>query len=201
MSKITQKLNIIPLIILTEIFRIGSFAIVYSHLLFFLQSDLLGYLFDVVTYVPPLVTVLFIRRFSSLLQQLSVSDCLMGLCSNVMRPTEWGKLNTYQSRWLQFGVNLYFSILYCSYLVWAMVSPPRPDIDMYACIIFCSGWISFPLYVGQLFSIGETEDCLNQENEEMEVNHESTVAEGNQNSKETMDVFIMGDILWNLSLI
>ena len=116
----------------------------------------------------------------------------MGVFLNLMMPTNWGKLDTYQSRWLEFGVNLYFTVIHDVYLVWAMIHPPSLHADMYACIIFCSGWISFPLHVRQIFSHGDKKDCGNQDIEE---------TDGNDIIEETDDGFKMSDILWRLYFI
>ena len=62
--------------------------------------------------VPPAVTILCVRRKYPDIIELSVVECFVGILSELSAFTNWGKVNPSRSRWIQFGLNLYFCMLY-----------------------------------------------------------------------------------------
>ena len=85
--------------------------------------------------------------------RLTVVGCLIGILSEVSGYTDWGKENFSQSRWIQFGMNLYFCTIYGVYCVWTVFNPPTQNAENFAITFILCGWLSFPLYMSQVFFI------------------------------------------------
>ena len=155
-QKIAEMWKIFPVIMLTALFRLGTMALLIHHV-FVLDSGLLLVPLKLIFMVPPVVTILSVQRFYPEVLELSVTECFVGILGEMSAFTNWGKLNPECSRWFQFGLNLYFCILYGVYCVWTVFNPPSENADLFAICFLCCGWVSFPLYISQIFFINTTQ--------------------------------------------
>ena len=158
--KIRAMDQIFPAVILTAVFRLGTIALLINHV-FALK---IGYLLipaKLIIMVPPIVALLCVRKkFPDI--ELSVVQCFVGLLEEMSGYTTWGKKNPNQSRWIQFGLNLFFCVLYGVYCVWTVFNPPTNNADTFAVIFLSCGWVAFPLYISQIFFIN-TKNIMDQE--------------------------------------
>ena len=106
--------------------------------------------------VPPAMTILCVRHKYPEIIELSVVECFIAILGEVSGYTNWGKDNPSRSRWIQFGLNVYFCMLYGVYCVWTVFNPPTENADTFAIIFLICGWIAFPLYIRQIFFIATT---------------------------------------------
>ena len=50
-------------------------------------------------------------------------------------------------------INLNFCMIYGIYCVWTLFNPPTQNTENFAITFLLCGWISFPLYVNQVYYI------------------------------------------------
>ena len=174
LGKIAAMGKIVPVIILTAIFRLGTLALAIQHI-FVLDCGLLLVPLKFILIVPPAVTILCVRQFYPKIQELSVIECFVGIIGELSAFTIWGKLKPDISRWIQFGLNLYFGILYGVYCVWTVFNPTSPNAELFAIIFLCCGWVAFPLFISQIFFI-DTANSVSPENQA--ANHMEEQSEG-----------------------
>ena len=151
-QRIVEMGKIFPVIILTAIFRLGTIAL-FIHHVFLMDIGLLLIPLKLIFMVPPAATILCVRRLYPEVLELSVTECFIGILGELSAFTNWGKLKPSRTRWIQFGLNLYFCTLFGVYCVWTVFNPPSQNADTYAIVFVCCGWISFPLYISQIFFI------------------------------------------------
>ena len=150
--KIMAMTRLFPAITLTVVFRLGTIALLVNHALA-LDELLLLIALKLTIVVLPTLTILCIRQKYPDMMQLSVVECLVGILSEVSGYSEWGNGNSSQSRWIQFGLNLYFCVIYGVYCVWTVFNPPTQNAENFAITFLLCGWLSFPLYMSQVFFI------------------------------------------------
>ena len=164
-AKMSAMKKIIPVIILTTIFRLGTIALATLYLFVFDHNWLLVPL-QCIIILPPAITLLYLKYFSSLAHQLSVIDCFVGIMGEMSAFSIWGKLRHNESRWIQLGFQVYFGILNSGYCIWTVFNPPKVNADLYAIIFFCCGWTAFPLYLTQVFYLDQ-DTCDDDDGKEM----------------------------------
>ena len=103
--------------------------------------------------VPPALTILYIRQNHPDIVRLTVVECFIGILRELSGYTEGGKGNFSQSCWIQFGLNLYFCTIYGVCCVWTVFNPPTLNAENFAITFLLCGWLSFPLYMSQVFFI------------------------------------------------
>ena len=164
--KIMAMTKLFPAILLTAVFRLGTIALFINHV-FILDIGLLLIPLKLTFMVPPAMAILCVRQIFPGIIELSVVECFIGILGEVSGYTIWGKEK--RSRWIQFGLNIYFCILYGVYCVWTVFNPPTPHADTFAMIFLICGWIAFPLYVSKIFinnniSSNQQDETSDQEN-------------------------------------
>jgi len=150
--KIIAMARLFPAIILTAVFRLGTIALFINHV-FVLDEGLLLIPLKLIFMVPPAITILCVRQKYPGIIELSVVECFIGILGEVSGYTNWGRGNSSQSRWIQFGLNLYFCMIYGVYCVWTVFNPPTQNAENFAIAFLLCGWLSFPLYISQVFFI------------------------------------------------
>ena len=150
--KIMAMARLFPAILLTVVFRLGTIALFVNHVLA-VNEGLLLIVLKLSIVVLPAMVILFVRQKYPDIIRLSVVECLVGILSEVSGYTEWGKGNYSQSCWIQFGLNLYFCVIYGVYCVWTVFNPPTLNAENFAITFLLCGWLSFPLYMSQVFFI------------------------------------------------
>ena len=159
--KIMAMAQLFPAVILTAVFRLGTIALFINHV-FVLDEGLLLIPLKLIFMVPPAITILCVRQKYPEIIGLSVVKCFIGILGEVSGYTDWGKGNPSQSRWIQFGLNLYFCMIYGIYCVWTVFNPPTHNAENFALTFLLCGWLSFPLYMTQVFFIN-TPNSIHQE--------------------------------------
>ena len=183
--KIRAMGQIFPAIILTAVFRLGTLALLINHV-FVIDIGLLLIPAKLIIMVPPIVTLLIVRKkFPDI--ELSVVQCFVGLLEEMSGYTTWGKKNPKQSRWIQFGLNLFFCVLYGAYCMWTVFNPPTKTADTFAVIFLICGWVAFPLYISQIFFIN-TKHSINQE---VPVGQSQNNRGQGQNETVNMNIFVI----------
>ena len=160
-GKIILMRRIIPVIILTAIFRLGTLALAIHHI-YILNFGLLLVPLKFIIIVPPVIGILFVQKCSSK-THLSVTECCVGIIGELSSFHSWSGLNTELRRSIQFGLNLYFGILYGIYCVWTVFNPPSLNADNFAIFFLCCGWVAFPFYISQIF-FNDSVNGVRQEN-------------------------------------
>ena len=149
-------MKILPVIILTAIFRLGTIALaihhifVYDHFFFLIHLQL-------VIFLPPIMTIIILKSFSPSIHTLSVYECVFGLMGEMSSFNVWGKLKQNDSRWIQLGFQVYYGIIYSAFCLWMVFNPSKGNADTYGLAFFCCGWVAFPLYISQVFYLDEEE--------------------------------------------
>ena len=151
-AKIYMMGRIIPAIILTAIFRLGTLALAIHHI-FVVGIGIYVVPLKLTILLPPAATILIARRFSSDLHDLSVTDCFVGIIEELSTFAIWKNLQPKGRRRIRLGFMIYFGLLYGSYCLWTVFNPPSPHVDLYAIVFLCCGWMAFPLYVRNIFFI------------------------------------------------
>ena len=171
-SKIVLMRRIIPVIILTAIFRLGTLALAIHHI-FVLDCGLLLVPLKLIIIVPPVIGILFVQKCSSQ-THLSVTECFVGIVGELSAFHSWSGLNTELRRSIQLGLNMFFGILYGTYCVWTVFNPPSLNADNFAILFLCCGWVAFPLYLSHIY-FNDSVNSVFQGNvvieEEQEQNH------------------------------
>ena len=157
--------RIIPVIILTAIFRLGTLALAI-HQIFILECGLLLIPLKLIIIVPPVISILCLQKFSSK-SHLSVTECFVGVVGELSAFHNWSGLNTEYRRCIQFGINLFYGILYGIYCLWTVFNPPSLHADHFAIIFLCCGWAAFPLYLSHIF-FNDSVNNFSQENVDIE---------------------------------
>ena len=156
LRKISAMMKIVPVIILTVIFRLGTISLVILRIFVFDQFFFLIPLQLCIVF-PPALTLISLRSSSSTIRKLSVFECVVGIMGEMSSFTIWGKLKLNGSRWIQLGFQVYFGVIYSGYCIWTVFNPSKVDADKYALAFFCCGWVAFPLYICQVFYLDEDE--------------------------------------------
>ena len=149
--------RIIPPIILTVIFRLGTFSLA-CHRLSVSQDFVLVIPLMLALVLTPTICLIILRSSSSITCKLSVSECVFGAMGEMSSFSIWGKLKQVESRWIQLWFIIYFNLVYGAFCLYEAFYPSSDNTDWYAmAFIFC-GWIAFTMYIRQVFYLDKDED-------------------------------------------
>ena len=181
LRKISAMTKIIPVIILTTIFRLGTISLAILNIFVFNKFFYLIPL-QLTIVLPPALTIICLKSFSSTIKTLSVSECFLGIMGEMSSFTIWGKLKLHGSRWIQLGFMIYFGIIYSGFCLWTVFNPCKVNADKYALAFFCCGWMAFPLYISQVFYLDEDECDIDDSFDDSEDIEDSYLRMGNRNT-------------------
>ena len=123
-KKLFYMRRILPSIILTVMFRLGTFSLACARLFIFQDFVLLIPLMLAIA-LPPTICLIVFKSSSSTLSQLSVSECVFGLMGEMSSFSIWGKLKQAESRWIQLYFIIYFNIIYSIFCLYEAIYPSR----------------------------------------------------------------------------
>ena len=158
-KKLFYKGKIMPPIILTMIFRLGTLSLA-CHRCFAFNKFMLVIPLMISIVLPPTIC-LIVFKSSSTICRLTVSECIFGVMGEMSSFSIWGKLKQVESRWIQLWFFIYFNLIYSSFCLYEAIYPSRVNTDWYAIAFFLCGWLALSMYIKQVF-------FLDQEDEEKE---------------------------------
>ena len=163
-ERLLATLRLAPCILLTAIFRIGTYAIMYNSLLSKPdEASLPAMVFFGLVYAPPFLLILILKRFQTDLQLLSPLDILVGLFDESSSCALWGRLGREGSRLPQLVVALHHLLLLGGYCTWTAIlqpSDPATDLRLPAVVILCSGLLSVVFFLRDIFYLAEESDTV-----------------------------------------
>ena len=144
--------RLLPSILSTAVFRIGSFALLYCSILakeippaVFWFAVLIG---------PPFFLIVFLKRQYLVIQQLSYYDILLGISDECSSFAVWGNLGREASRIPQLVVHIHLFLFLGSFSTWKTVTPvtdQSPDLRIFAVGLLSMGLISGVLFLSDIF--------------------------------------------------
>ena len=167
-EKLLHMGRIIPPIILTVIFRLGTLSLACYHL-FVLQEFMLVIPLMISIVLPPTICLIFFKS-SSTICRLSVSECVFGLMGEMSSFSIWGKLKQVESRWIQLWFFIYFNLIYSTFCLYEAIYPSKVNTDWYAIAFFLCGWVALSTYIKQVFFLDKEEDENDDSKDEEESN-------------------------------
>lgn len=128
--KLSALKKIVPAIMLTVIFRLGTISLAILHIFVF---DHFFFLIPLQLFItlPPALTLLWFKAFSPTIGTLSVSECLFGIMGEMTSFNTWGKLRLKESRWIHIGFSIYFNIIYNGICLWTIFYPSKINADRF----------------------------------------------------------------------
>ena len=155
-EKLLHMGRIIPPIILTVIFRLGTLSLACYHL-FVLQEFMLVIPLMISIVIPPTIGLIVLKS-SSTIGRLSVSECVFGVMGEMSSFSIWGKLKQLESLWIQLWFIIYFTLIYSSFCLYEAIYPSNVNTDWYAITFFLCGWLALSSYIKQVFFLDQEED-------------------------------------------
>ena len=144
--------RLLPSILSTAVFRIGSFALLYCSILD--KEVPLVVFWCTVIYGPPFFLIVFLKRRVLPIQHLSYFDIWQGISDELSSFAVWGILDREACRIPQLVIQLHFFLLFGSYCTWKAVSPineDSADIMILAVSLLCMGFLSMALFLSDIF--------------------------------------------------
>jgi len=155
LDKVSVAASVLPVFVLTALFKIGSIAIIFAW------NTESAYYWILLALVPPAVVILLLKT-CLLLQDLSVAAISQGIVAELVSLHLWpcGQIG----KRIGLGVTVFKVLLTTGMLTWVMINPyqhPYGEMKweiartrrLHIASIFCLviGWISLPLIFGQIF--------------------------------------------------
>ena len=144
--------RLLPSILSTAVFRIGSFALIYCSALTKEVPPMLIWL--LLMYGPPFFFIVFLKRRILSIQHLSSYDILQGITDEWSSIAVWGSLDREAARIPQLVIQIHFFLLYGSFCTWKAVSPitdQSADVRIFAVTLLCMGFFSVALFFSDIF--------------------------------------------------
>ena len=144
--------RLLPSILSTAVFRIGSFALIYCSALTKEVPPMLIWL--LLMFGPPFFFIVFLRRRVLSIQQLSTYDILQGITDEWSTIAVWGNLDREAARIPQLVIQVHFFLLYGSFCIWKAISPitdQSADVRVFAVSLLCMGLFSVALFFSDIF--------------------------------------------------
>ena len=177
--------RILPPIILTVIFRMGTLSLAFHRLFVFQEFVLvIPLMFSIV--LPPTICLIALKSSSTTIRKLSVSECIFGVMGEMSSFSIWGKLKQVDSRWIQLWFIIYFNLIYSTFCLYEAIYPTRVYTDWYAIAFFFCGWLAVSMYMKQVFYLDQEEDEMedSKDKEESNLNHPKDELDNRQEREE-----------------
>ena len=144
--------RLLPAILTTAIFRIGSSALIYYSVL---MNELPPvWVWFLVIYAPPFILIILLKRCVASVKDLSCFDILRGIFEETSAFTVWGNLGREGSRLPQLVLHLHFLLVFGSYCTWKAVVPPTlpaGDLRLWAVLLLVAGLVSLVLFLQDIY--------------------------------------------------
>ena len=149
-------LKLLPMLSLTMVFRIGSWALLNLW-------DNEGSLLWSMVQWGPILTLCVVKNK---LYSTQVVKAVYSVYVEISGPTVWGSLGHEGSRGLNLGMAVYLQLFHTAILVWILANggdstshnlwilnnaDNHNRIFNFSIFVLCCGWISFPLFVYQIY--------------------------------------------------
>ena len=144
--------RLLPSILSTAVFRIGSHALLYCSILAKEVPPIV--IWFLLIYGPPFFLIVFLKRHFLSIQQLSSYDILLGITDECASCAVWGNLDRQAARIPQLVTQVHFFLLYGSFCTWKAVSPitdQNTDLRIFAVSLLCMGFLSVALFLSDIF--------------------------------------------------
>jgi hypothetical protein len=153
---------------LTMVFRIGSWALLNLW-------DNEGSLIWSLVQWGPILTLCVVKMKITSLNKLYSTQVVKAVYGEISGPTVWGSLGHEGSRGLNLGMAVYLQIVYTAILVWILANGGDSTIHSlwilnnadnhnrifnFSITVLCSGWISFPLFLYQIYGQQLKKTCI-----------------------------------------
>ena len=144
--------RLLPSILCTAVFRIGSIALISCSVLTKKGPPIVFWV--TVIYAPPLVFIVFLKRRVVSIQKLSSYDILQGMTDEWSSCAVWGNLDRQAARIPQLVAQGHFFLVFGSFCLWKIVSPitdQSADVRVFAVCLLCMGIFSVTLFLSDIF--------------------------------------------------
>ena len=173
-KKLDAMSSIILVVIFTTIFRLGTLALAIHHI-FVLDVGFYLIPLKLVIIVIPVIGVFLVQHCYET-KKISVPECFVGIIGELSAFYNWRAWGDDMSRKVQFMLNIYYSLLYGSYCIWIAWNSPNENAGTFAVVFLCSGWVSFPLFISQIFMKGMKDE----DEEEIEEDDSHDISQNNE---------------------
>ena len=163
----------IPVCGITAMFRMGSYAMMINWSFRLDNEDNQNRLWMFMTverdvlllFLVPVVVLWLLQQRAEVLKPLTTIDIVQGVVGEMATIPVWEKLTTKEGRRLNLGMAVYYLLLWSVLLLVAIftnLTPwtsegaggPCPPCTQFAIFCLLCGWLSFPLFLYQVFKIG-----------------------------------------------
>ena len=144
--------RLLPSILSSAVFRIGSIALIYCSIL--TEGVPLAVLWAILVVCPPFYLIVYLKRRVLSIQQLSSYDILLGITAEWSSFAVWGNLDRKAARIPQLVVQGHFLLVFGGYCTWIAVTPitdQSTDVRVFAVSLLCLGIFSVTLYLSDIF--------------------------------------------------
>ena len=144
--------RLLPSILSTAVFRIGSFALIYCSILTKEVPPAMFWL--LLIYGPPFFLIVFLKRHILSIHRLSSYDILLGIIDECSSIAVWGNLDRKANRIPQLVIQVHFFLVLGSFCTWKAVSQitdQSADVRVFAVSLLCMGFFSVALFLSDIF--------------------------------------------------
>ena len=144
--------RLLPSILSTAVFRIGSFALIYCSIL--AKEVPPAVFWGPIIYGPPFLLIVFLKRHVLSIQDLSYYDILRAISDEGSSFAVWGNLNRQAARVPQLVVQVHYFLVFGSFCTWKAISPitdQSADLRIFAVSFLCMGFLSVALFLSDIF--------------------------------------------------
>ena len=184
LGRIYVAISVLPVFVLTALFKIGSFAIVFARM-----KPIMLILQLCLAIIPPTL-VIFLLKICGPLKELTSASISQDVFAEAVSLHTWQ--NERMGKIIEVGMATYYHILYSSFLGEVISNHNKADgLKDGAIICLAVGWVTFPFIVCLVFYQEKYVKYMVAKH--LKDGEEENIEEGQEGGPEAMEEYVQGD--------